>query len=211
MPESPVDVRDISTRLFKANAIKFGDFVVGTGATTPVYFDFRVIVSYPDLMRDLSIVIGIKINQIIKQGPRKTVICGIPYSAVPITALVSQHTDLPMVMKRKEVKEYGTKQLVEGVWNKGDTCILVDDVIMFGDSIIETVEELRETGFECTDVVVVCDREQGAIAKVAAKGIRVHALLTLTEIMEHLFDEEYITQETFDMVRKYLAANQVAR
>lgn len=49
-------------------------------------------------------------------------------------------------MKRKAAKSYGTKELIEGVWNKGDTCILIDDVIMFGDSILETVEDLVKAG-----------------------------------------------------------------
>ncbi|XP_050310308.1 uridine 5'-monophosphate synthase-like [Anthonomus grandis grandis] len=209
MCDSSAYVEDISMRLFKANAIKFDDFVLETGATTPVYFDFKVIVSYPDLMRDLAIVISIRVNQILKQRPRKYVICGIPYSAVPITALVSQDTDLPMIIKRKEAKP-GTK-LVEGVWNKGDRCILIDDVLMFGDSIIETVDQIRATGFRCKNVIVICDRQHGAIARIAAKGVRVHALLTLTEIMEHLFYEGCVTQETFDRVQHYLAANQLPR
>ena len=45
-----------------------------------------------------------------------------------------------MVLRRKEPKSYGTKQLIEGKFEKGDRCIIIEDVIATGSSILETVK-----------------------------------------------------------------------
>ena len=51
-----------------------------------------------------------------------------------------------MLMKRKEAKSHGTKQLIEGVYSKGGTVLLVEDVVTWGDSIKETAQAIREEG-----------------------------------------------------------------
>ena len=45
-----------------------------------------------------------------------------------------------MIFKRKESKSYGTKSLIEGHYKSNDNCLLIEDVVTYGDSIIETTK-----------------------------------------------------------------------
>jgi uridine monophosphate synthetase len=82
-----------------------------------------------DLMWEFALLQSIECNQL----------CGVPYAALPIAALISSHTKIPMVMRRKEAKKHGTKKLIEGKFNPGDKCVIVEDVVTSGSSILETV------------------------------------------------------------------------
>ena len=58
----------------------------------------------------------------------------------PALQLISANHDKPMLMRRKEAKSYGTKKLVEGHVVAGDRCLVIEDVVTTGSSILETVE-----------------------------------------------------------------------
>lgn len=66
-------------------------------------------------------------------------LCGVPYTALPIATCVSVNTNLPMLIRRKEPKTYGTKKLIDGEYSCGDNVIVIEDVITSGSSILDTV------------------------------------------------------------------------
>lgn len=73
-------------------------------------------------------------------------ICGVPYTALPIATLLSIKQQKSMLIRRKEAKAYGTKKLIEGKYSAGDSCLIIEDIITTGSSILETVSDLRADG-----------------------------------------------------------------
>lgn len=163
----------------------------------------QVLVSHPALLaRTASLLLALR------PLAREQVVCGVPYTALPIATLMSVEAGVPMVVRRKEAKDYGTKKMVEGVWTEGQNCVVVEDVVTTGGSVLETAEMLRREGMEVTECVVLLDREQGAVEALAARGVAARSVLRVSGVLEVLERRGRITGVMADRVAAFLAGHQ---
>ena len=98
--------------IFAAGCVKFGGFKLKSGIMSPVYCDLRMLVSAPAVLAEIGQALGEKAKEI---GCDR--IAGIPYGGVPIAVAASIASGIPMIYPRKEVKDHGTKQAIEGIHN----------------------------------------------------------------------------------------------
>ncbi|MBS0653366.1 MAG: orotate phosphoribosyltransferase [Verrucomicrobia bacterium] len=187
--------------LYEIQAVKFGSFTLKSGIQSPIYIDLRVIISYPHILKQIAEQLWEKVEDL-----SFDLLCGVPYTALPIATAISIAHEIPMVMRRKESKDYGTKKMIEGAFQPGQTCLIVEDVITSGASILETIEPLHKEGLKITDAVVVLNREQGGEKRLAEKGIRLHSLLTISDLVATLQQAEKITTATAQSVREFLTS-----
>ena len=140
-----VSVESLILRLFDIQAVKFGKFTLKSGIESPVYIDLRVIVSHPDLLREVCEILW---QVAVNSKADFSLMCGVPYTALPIASCISVKENVPMVMRRKEAKAYGTKKMIEGEFEAGEKCLVIEDVVTSGSSVMETVEALAGVGLK---------------------------------------------------------------
>jgi len=136
-------------------------------------------------------------------------VCGVPYTALPIATVMSVENNKPMIMRRKEVKDYGTKKAIEGKFEAGQNCLVVEDLVTSGSSVFETTEPLEHEKLKVTDIVVLVDREQGGKKHLEEKGYNLHSVLTISSMLEILQKENKLDENMVNKVKKFIQANQV--
>ncbi|XP_028250288.1 uridine 5'-monophosphate synthase [Parambassis ranga] len=191
-------------KLHDVNAVKFGEYKLKSGMLTPIYIDLRVLVSYPALMNQVSTLIYQRVQD---EGLQFDSVCGVPYTALPLATIICSRHELPMLIRRKEAKDYGTKRLVEGLCRQGDICLIIEDTVTSGSSILETAEVLYKEGLKVTDAVVLMDREQGGVEMLASNGIRLHPIISMSKLLNVLLAAERIDAQTAQNVRKFIQEN----
>ena len=198
-------IDELILRLHEIEAVKFGEFKLKSGLISPIYVDLRVIVSYPDV---LSSVAACMWDVLKSNGAEFDNMCGVPYTALPIATCMSLNNDCPMLMRRKEVKDYGTKKAIEGAFVAGQTCLVVEDLVTSGASVMETVGPLHDVGLKVKDVVVLIDRQQGGEARLKSNDLRLHAVLPLSRVLVTLEKNGKMTADLVNSVKAFIAANQ---
>jgi orotate phosphoribosyltransferase len=186
--------------LAQANVVKFGEFTLVSGEKSPIYVDLRMLPSYP---WSFDVITTALAEAAKATGAAR--IGGMETAGIPLGAAMAIKLSKPMIYIRKKPKEYGTQSRIEGVLNKGESVILVDDLMTRGTSKLDFVVPVREAGGVVKDIVIVLDREQGGKEALAAEGIKLHNLVTLKELLAYLFEKKKITKEQYYEVLDYLS------
>ncbi len=184
--------RNLILQLFDLGCILFGDYVQASGATFPYYVDLRQIISNPQVFHQILLAYAERVAPLPFDR-----LAGIPYGSLPTATGLALHLNRPMIFPRKEVKAHGTQRVVEGNFQPGERVVVVDDILISGKSAIEGIGKLESVGLQVTDLVVFIDHNTGAKERLAAKGYRSHAVLTLGEIAETLFTAGKIAESQY--------------
>ncbi len=199
-----MDCTHYINQLYDIGAVQFGEFILKSGISSPIYIDLRRIISFPALLQDISALLWQKMN-----GLSFDIICGVPYTALPIATYISMQHNVPMVMRRKEAKSYGTGKSIEGVFQPGQQCLIIEDLITSGSSVLETIAPCEDAGLLCSDVVILIDREQGGKECLNEKGYTLHAAFSITTLIETLAAADKISQQQHDDVLTFIHATQI--
>jgi uridine monophosphate synthetase len=186
--------------LARIGAVRFGRFTLKSGATSPIYLDLRLLASYPEVLHRVAAAYAEVLRNI--EYDR---IAAIPYAALPIGTAVALQTSRPLIYPRKEVKGYGTRRAIEGRYEAGERVVVLDDLITTGGSKIEAIAPLKGAGLKMQDVVVLIDRGSGGREMLAREGLRLHAVLTLRQILNVLVEHGTISEEQRDHTVGWLA------
>jgi len=191
--------------LFDIGAIQFGTFELKSGMTSPIYIDLRKTFTFPHVLRQVADLLWKRAQPLYYD-----LICGVPLTALVFASSLATLRQLPMIACRKERKGYGKKNRIEGEYFPDQHCLVIEDLITSGASLLETIEPLKEESLVVTDIVCLLDREQGGRQRLEERGYRIHPVFKLTEILDVLQACKKISEEESNGVKEFIRQNQVA-
>lgn len=163
--------REKLKELLKKNSLKFGDFTLASGKKSNYYFDSKL----TTLTAEGSYLVGKCFFEIIKANKIEAdFIGGMTLGSDPIVsavALVSHLEKKPInaFIVRKEPKDHGTQNFIEGLVEKGKKAIIVDDVVTTGGSTFKAIEKAEDFGLKVVAVIALLDREEGGGEKISER------------------------------------------
>jgi len=192
-------------QLFEIGAVRFGQFKLKIhklqpeAPLCPIYFDLRIIRSFPQVMK-----LTVEAYHQASQGLSYDLLADIPLASSPIIANLAWILQKPMITPRPEVKKYGTKKSIEGVYTAGQTVLVVDDLVSQGTSKLEVLAKLREAKLKVRDILVLIDREQGGAEVLAKQDCRLHAVFKVRQILDYYLQAGKISTQKHQEVVEYL-------
>jgi orotate phosphoribosyltransferase len=191
-PANKLAARNRAFQIIKERSYREGNFVLASGKASHFYLDMKPTMFDPEganLLAELII-------DHLKQVPERIdLVGGLAMGAVPLVTAVTvlsatKPKKLPAFVVRKQVKDHGTKKLIEtGEDLKGKNVIVLDDVTTTGESAMYAVEAAQQAGANVILVLSMVDREEGAVEFYKRKGIPFRWLFRLSQFRQGAVSE----------------------
>jgi len=192
--------------LNKIGALKFGTFKLTSGDVSPYYIDLRIVPSFPDAFKRIcNLYITLIIGVVGADGFDR--IAGIPTAGISFASIAAYQLKKPFLYVRSTERQHGRGRWVAGILLPGDRVLLMDDLITKGGSILKSAEAVRAEGGVVSDAVVLLDREENGAANLAENGIKLHYLLSISELATKLHDMDAITKVQLSTILKQVIRN----
>ena len=190
--------------------LKFGEFTLKSGRTSPYFFNAGLF----NTGRDLARLGRFYAEALADSGISFDVLFGPAYKGIPIAtttavALADHHDlDTPYCFNRKEKKEHGEGGSLVGAELTGDI-MLVDDVITAGTAIRESMTIIEQAGANLAGVLIALDRQEKGKGELSAIqeverdfGTKVISIVTLSDVVSFLKQSDDYA-EYLDSVEAY--------
>ena len=204
--------REFTEFALEKEVLKFGEFTLKSGRTSPYFFNAGLF----NTGRDLARLGRFYAAALVESGIDYDVLFGPAYKGIPIAtttavALADHHdTDKPYCFNRKEAKNHGEGGSLVGSELEG-RIMLVDDVITAGTAIRESMEIIKANGADLAGVLVAIDRQEKGKGELSAIqeverdfGCSIISIVSLTDLISFL-EEKGGNAEQLESVKAYRA------
>ena len=189
--------------MVESDVLKFGDFTLKSGRKSPFFMNAGAYVTGSQLKR-LGEYYAKAIHA--NYGDDFDVLFGPAYKGIPLSVATTMSIaemydeDIKYCSNRKEIKDHGDKGILLGSpISDGDKVVIIEDVTTAGTSIQETMPIIKAQGdVDVMGLVVSVDRMERGQGKKSALteiqeeyGIQTTAIVTMAEVVEHLYNKEY--------------------
>ncbi len=192
--------------LLQVNAIKLQPdepFTWASGWKSPIYCDNRIILSFPAIRNYVRSAMA---NHIEQHYGKPDVIAGVATGAIGIGALVAEHLGLPFVYVRPEAKKHGRQNQIEGYIEKGQSVVVIEDLISTGKSSLNAVNALKEAEVNVKGMVAIFSYGFDiAKSNFSDAGVELYTLGNYENLLEQALDTNYITTQQQDILARWNA------
>jgi len=145
----------VAEKLLQVQAIRLNvkePFTWASGWKSPIYCDNRKVLSFP-YIRDF--IKSEMCNVLFAQFPEAGLLAGVATAGIAWGAMAADQLKLPYIYVRSKPKEHGLGQQIEGYYEKGQSVVVIEDLVSTGKSSLQVVEILREAGLEVVGLVSI--------------------------------------------------------
>jgi len=221
-----IEKEELAIELFEKGAIQFGEFRLKMhekhpdAPLSPIFINLRKKPKGPLDQETIEIIGKALFEKACEAELDFDHIVGLPKAGEPLAKAFVKASgwDFSILFLEKEEKADHRRRIlpiVHGNYNPGDVVLVIDDVITKADTKIEGILALKANSLKVKDCLVVVDREQSGRTQLSSIGVRLHALFTMSEILEIYVRRGYISEKVRNKVinyqkevEEYLAAHQ---
>lgn len=197
----------IAELLLEAQAIKLSPekpFQWSSGWFSPIYCDNRVALSYPDTRTFIKKALAELIRA---KYPNAQAIVGVATGGIAQGALVADLLELPFAYVRPEPKKHGMGNQIEGRLEKGQSVVIIEDLISTGGSSLKTVDALREAGIEVAGMVAIFTYGfEVAANNFAAKNVQLDTISNYNALIEVALEHNYVNDSQLESLAAWRTA-----
>lgn len=175
-----------------------------SGLLSPVYTDCRVLMAYPDKRREIR---DFYIEAIKNSGINAEVIGGTATAGIPHAAWIADKLNLPMVYVRGKAKDHGKENMMEGIIQKGQKAVVIEDLISTGESAINSVEVIRAAGGDiCCVFSIITYGLKKAEENLKKEGLNLYSLTTFADVVKKAQELKFIKEEDIKAILDWTSA-----
>ncbi|MGX6977816.1 orotate phosphoribosyltransferase [Vagococcus elongatus] len=176
-------------------------FTWASGIKSPIYCDNRVIMSYPDIRKEVAA----NLAEIIKKNyPEVEVIAGTATAGIPHAAWVADILNLPMVYIRSAAKKHGKGNQIEGKITEGQKMVIIEDLISTGGSVLEAAEAARNEGANVLGVAAIFTYElPDSIKNFTELDLPFETLTNYTTLINVALEKNIIHENDVNLLKEW--------
>jgi orotate phosphoribosyltransferase len=190
--------------LLHINAIKLSPnapFTWASGWKSPIYCDNRLVLSYPTIRNYIKSELAKNIENLYG---KPDVIAGVATGAIGIGAIVADDLGLPFVYVRPEAKKHGRQNQIEGRLEKGQSVVVVEDLISTGKSSLNAVEALKSASVNVKGMAAIFTYGfERSKTNFAEKNIELHTLSNYEALLEQALDTGFINDKELNVLSQW--------
>ena len=176
-------------------------FTWASGWKSPIYCDNRITLSYPPIRNYIREQFARQIEDLYG---KPDVIAGVATGAIGIGMLVAEYMNLPFIYVRPEAKGHGRKNQVEGVLQKGQSVVVIEDLISTGNSSLNAVKALQEANAQVKGLIAIFTYGFKAAEENFKKaGIDLHTLSSYEQLIETAQKTQYINTSEAETLKTW--------